>query len=94
MPFVTVRTVKGVFNEIQRQDIMEGITEVISKVSGSRDEGFKESVWVVVEEQEPSHWFFGGKSPNPELLAHHMKHHEEEMQEAGEKEAGEKEESL
>lgn len=77
MPFVTVRTVKGVFNEIQRQEIMEGITEMITRVADHPEEGFREAVWVVIEEQEPSHWYFGGKSPNPELQMHHKKHHEE-----------------
>ena len=78
MPFVTVKAVKGVFNEIQRQEILDGITDLIARVAGGSDDDFKEAVWVVIEEQEPSHWCFGGKSPNPELQVHHNKHHEEE----------------
>ena len=78
MPFVTVKAVKGVFNEIQRQEIMDGITDLITHVAGSSSEDFREAVWVVIEEQEASHWCSGGKSPNPELLLHHNKHHEAE----------------
>ena len=75
MPFVTVKTVKGVLNEVQKQEILEGISELIVRVAGGGDEqGFKEAVWVVVEEEEPGNWYLGGKKPTAEMQAYHTKH--------------------
>lgn len=63
MPFVTVKTVKGLLNEIQKQEVLEGVAEVLVKVVAGGEQGFKEAVWVVIEEQEPGNWFLGGESP-------------------------------
>ena len=74
MPFVTVKTVKGVLNEIQKQEILEGISELIVRVAGGEDQQFKESVWVVIDEQEPGNWYLGGESPTPEMQSYQNKH--------------------
>lgn len=80
MPFVTVKAVKGVLNEIQKQEILEGISELITRVASDIDkQEFKESVWVVIEEQEPGNWYLGGKHPTAEML-HYQKKHEDESQ--------------
>ncbi|WP_299728343.1 tautomerase family protein [uncultured Endozoicomonas sp.] len=62
MPFVSVKTVKGVFNEIQKQEVMDGISELLVKVADVGKDGFQDAVWVVIEEQEPGNWNQGGES--------------------------------
>ena len=77
MPFVTVQTVKGVLNEIQKQEILEGISELIVRVAGGADQQkFREAVWVVIDEQEPGNWYLGGKQPTAEMLSYQNKHSE------------------
>ena len=73
MPFVTVKTVKGVFNEIQKQEILDGISELITRVAAGEDKTFKEAIWAVIEEEKPGNWYLGGSSPNPEMLAYQRK---------------------
>ena len=77
MPFVTVKTVKGVLNEIQKQEILEGISELIVRIAGGADpQAFKEAVWVVIEEQEPGNWYLGGKHPTAEMQSYQGRHTE------------------
>ena len=77
MPFVTVKTVKGVLNEIQKQEILDGISELIVRVAGGADQqAFKEAVWVVIDEQEPGNWYLGGKHPTAEMQSYQNKHPE------------------
>lgn len=75
MPFVTVKTVKGVLNEVQKQDILEGISELIVRVAGGdKEQTFKEAVWVVIEEEEPGNWYLGGKKPTAEMQIYQDRH--------------------
>ena len=62
MPFVSVKMVKGLFNEIQKQEVMDGIAELLVKVADVGGDGFEDAVWVVIEEQEAGNWSQGGKS--------------------------------
>ena len=65
-------------NEVQKQDILEGISEVLTKVAGSAcDHNFMESVWIVIEEQEPGNWYLGGKTPTSEMQVYRNRHGED-----------------
>ncbi|WP_066016765.1 MULTISPECIES: tautomerase family protein [Endozoicomonas] len=66
MPFVSVKTVKGLFNEIQKQEVMDGISELLVKVAAGGEDRFQQAVWVVIEEQEPGNWSLGDNSPELE----------------------------
>ena len=77
MTFVTVKTVKGLFNEVQKKEIFDGITALISNIAAHESEQFKSSIWVAIEELEPGNWSFGEESPTAEERLFYNLHHEE-----------------
>ncbi len=60
MPFVTVRTLKGALDEAQKETLQTRITDLLVEIEGRGSEGFRQFVWVLIEEEEPSNWSLGG----------------------------------
>ena len=68
MPFINVRTVKGLLNDAQKRELQDRITDLMVEVEGRGDPGFRRLVWVLIDEQEPGNWSLGGTQVTPELV--------------------------
>ncbi len=60
MPFVTIRTLKGALNDAQKQTLQQRLTDLLVEIEGQGSETFRQFVWVLIEEEEPSNWSIGG----------------------------------
>ena len=69
MPFVNVRTVKGLLNDEERRQIQDRIFDVVFEIEGKKDPEFRKYIWVVVEEMDPAAWSIGGEQLTPETVA-------------------------
>jgi len=69
MPFVNVRTVRGLLDERQKREIQRRITDLMVEVEGRGNEAFRANVWVMIDEQEPENWSIGGRPVTPESVA-------------------------
>jgi 4-oxalocrotonate tautomerase len=57
MPFVEVKSIKGVFSNEERIRIIEDVTEVFAKM---KSEKFAQGTWVVINELDDGNWGEGG----------------------------------
>jgi len=69
MPFVNVRTAKGLLNPTQKKELQTRITDLMVEIEGSGNPAFRPFVWVLIEEQEPDNWCLGGTHVSTELIA-------------------------
>jgi 4-oxalocrotonate tautomerase family enzyme len=60
MPYVNVKAVSGVMTDVERQRLVERITDVVVEVFARGREEFRPNIWVIVEEIEPGQWGSGG----------------------------------
>jgi 4-oxalocrotonate tautomerase len=58
MPLVNVKLIEGVFNDSQKQEMIEKVTEAMIEVEGENMRGV---TWVVVEEVKSGDWAIGGQ---------------------------------
>ena len=58
MPLVTVKLVEGVFNESEKREMIEKLTDTMVGIEGENMRGV---TWVVVEEVKSGCWGIGGK---------------------------------
>ena len=68
MPFVTVRTVKGLLSAEQRREIQDRIAEVMLEVEGRGNPDFKKYIMVLVEEHDAAAWSVHGDSLTPKIV--------------------------
>jgi 4-oxalocrotonate tautomerase len=59
MPLVNVKLIEGVFDESQKQEMIEKVTDAMVEVEGENMRGV---TWVIVEEVKSGHWALGGKA--------------------------------
>ena len=59
MPLVNVKLIEGVFDEGQKREIVEKLTEAMVSIEG---EAMRGVTWVVVEEVRSGHWGIGGQA--------------------------------
>jgi 4-oxalocrotonate tautomerase len=57
MPLVNVKLIEGVFNDSQKQEMIEKLTETMVEIEGENMRGV---TWVVVEEVKSGDWGIGG----------------------------------
>ena len=57
MPFVEVKSIRGVFSKEEKARIVEETTEVFARMKG---EEFAAGTWVVVNELDDGNWGEGG----------------------------------
>ena len=57
MPFVEVKSIKGVFSSEEKTRIIRDVTDVFGQM---KSEKFAEGTWVVVSEIEDGSWGEGG----------------------------------
>jgi 4-oxalocrotonate tautomerase len=68
MPFVNVRTARGLLSPARKRELQEGITDLLVRIEGRGDPEFARFVTVLVEEHEPSAWCVQGVSFTAEAV--------------------------
>lgn len=68
MPFVNIKTVRGLLTEKQKSELQEKIIDLLVEYEGYNNPKFRQHVWVLIEDFEPSSWSLGGHPPSPELV--------------------------
>jgi len=63
MPLVNVKLIEGVFDEGQKQEMIEKLTDAMVEIEG---ENMRSVTWVIVEEVKSGHWALGGKALSTE----------------------------
>jgi 4-oxalocrotonate tautomerase len=58
MPFLNVKLIEGVFDDDQKRDMIEKLTETMVEIEGENMRGV---TWVVVEEVKSGEWGLGGQ---------------------------------
>ncbi len=69
MPFLNLRTIKGLLNDEQKKYLMEKFTELLVETEGGGNPEFRKMVWIQIEEEEPKHWQIGELRPTQEFIA-------------------------
>lgn len=64
MPFVNVRTARGLLNAQQKRQLQQELTEVLVRIEGNSDPRFRQFVTVLVEEHDPACWSVAGNDVN------------------------------
>jgi 4-oxalocrotonate tautomerase len=59
MPLVNVKVIAGVFDDSQKREMIEKLTDTMVEIEGENMRGV---TWVVVEEVESGDWGIGGQS--------------------------------
>jgi 4-oxalocrotonate tautomerase len=59
MPLVNVKLIEGVFNDEQKREMIEKLTETMVEIEGENMRGV---TWVRVNEFESGDWAIGGKA--------------------------------
>lgn len=57
MPLVNVKVIEGVFTEVQKNDMVEKLTETMVSIEG---ENMRKFTWVVIDEVKSGNWGIGG----------------------------------
>ena len=60
MPFVNIRTVKGLLDRDRKRELHERLTELLIEIEGGGDPDFKKYVSILIEEREASDWSMSG----------------------------------
>ena len=59
MPLVNVKLIEGVFDDKQKREMIERVTEAMVAVEG---EGMRPVTWVIIDEVKGGDWGIGGKA--------------------------------
>lgn len=68
MPFVNVRTARGLLTPEQKSELSARITDAMVEVEGRGNPSFRNLVWVLIEEHDAGSWCLGGTQVTPEML--------------------------
>jgi 4-oxalocrotonate tautomerase len=60
MPFVNIRTARGLLSSAQKDRLHAEVTDLLVRIEGNGDEAFRPFVTVLIEEHEPGCWSVGG----------------------------------
>jgi 4-oxalocrotonate tautomerase len=69
MPFLNLRTVKGLLTDEQKKYLMEKFTELLVETEGGGNPEFRKMVWIQIEEEEAKHWQIGELRLTSEFIA-------------------------
>ena len=58
MPLVNIKVIEGVFNEEQKQEMIQKVTDTMVSIEGEK---IRRSTWVLVEDVKSGDWGIGGK---------------------------------
>jgi 4-oxalocrotonate tautomerase len=59
MPFLNVKIIEGVFDDSQKREMIEKLTDTMVEIEGENMRGV---TWVVLEEVKSGDWGIGGQS--------------------------------
>ena len=59
MPMVQIKLIEGVFNDTQKKEMIEKVTDAMVAVEGENMRGV---TWVIIDEVKSGDWGIGGKS--------------------------------
>ena len=65
MPLINVRLIEGVFDESEKQQMIEKLTDAMVEIEGENMRGV---TWVVVEELKSGDWGIGGQALTTEAV--------------------------
>jgi 4-oxalocrotonate tautomerase len=65
MPLVNVKLIEGVFDNAQKREIVERLTDAMVEVEG---ENVRQVTWVVIEEVKSGDWGLGGQALTTEAV--------------------------
>jgi 4-oxalocrotonate tautomerase len=66
MPLINVRLIEGVFDEDEKQQMIEKLTDTMVEIEGENMRGV---TWVVIDEVKSGDWGLGGQA----LTAEHVR---------------------
>lgn len=69
MPFLNLRTVKGLLSDEQKKYLMDKFTELLIETEGVGNPEFRKMIWIQIEEEESKHWQLGELRPSTEFIA-------------------------
>jgi 4-oxalocrotonate tautomerase len=69
VPYLNLKTMKGLLNEEQKRFLMEEFTKLLIATEGGGDPSFRKMVWIEIEEQPPEHWQIGEMRPTEKHIA-------------------------
>lgn len=62
MPFVNIRTAKGLLSEGQKQELLDRLADLLIEIEGDGDPDFKKYIMILIEEHDAEDWSVGGVS--------------------------------
>ena len=65
MPLVNVKIIEGVFEDSQKQEMIEKLTDAMVEIEG---ENMREVTWVVIDEVKSGDWALGGQALTTEAV--------------------------
>lgn len=68
MPFVNIRTAKGLLSPAQKAELSARITDLMVEVEGRGNPAFRSLVWVLIEEHAAASWCLGGTQITADML--------------------------
>lgn len=69
MPFVNVRTARGLLSPEKKSRLHEEITDLLVRIEGGGDPEFRRHVLVLIEEHPPEAWSASGQPLTEEAIA-------------------------
>jgi 4-oxalocrotonate tautomerase len=66
MPLANIKVIEGVFTEVEKQQMIEKVTDAMVAVEG---ENIRDKTVVIIEETKSGDWGIGGTT----LTTHHVK---------------------
>ena len=80
MPFLNLRTVKGLLNDEQKQYLMDKFTELLIETEGGGNPEFRKMIWIQIEEEEAKHWQIGELRPTEAFITRYVRQREASRQ--------------
>jgi 4-oxalocrotonate tautomerase len=68
MPYLNLKTVKGLLSTEQKQYLMEQFTKLLVETEGGGNPEFKKMVWIQIQEEAPEHWQLGELKPTQAFI--------------------------
>jgi 4-oxalocrotonate tautomerase len=65
MPLVNVKVIEGVFDDTQKREMVEKLTDAMVEIEGENMRGV---TWVVIEEVKSGDWGVGGQTLTTEAV--------------------------
>jgi 4-oxalocrotonate tautomerase len=79
MPFLNLKTVKGLLSEEQKQYLMDKFTELLIETEGDGNPDFRKMIWINIEEENPGNWQLGELRPSEKFIEGFIKQREAKL---------------